>query len=141
MGWQDQLRDQLADPTGTLLGDWPYQYTRHLVTTTVAVARTLIDRSGHINATEVAGIAPGRLLLERAWIPDDHPWLLFAVRDAKDALPWNRTAAGCTEVGNLNDGTLQLHFPEVLDATGRPAYPRYDFASVVESWRDLPGLF
>lgn len=139
MGWQDELRHQVCDTDGDRLAFWPYVYTRHIVGTTKRVAEALVNQVYAINETEVSGIAPGHLLLEHSFVDEDGPWLEFLVRDAH-SLPWNRTGTGATAVGNPEDGTLRIHFPELLNDQGQPRYRRFKFAEVVESWRDLPSF-
>lgn len=138
MGWQDELRDQVARRTdGDLYDSSPYRWTGHICRTTPAVGDLLADKWGRTNETEVAGVAPGMMLLLGLRLDGpDGPHLNIGVRRE---VPWNRgeLVVECDPA----TGMEVARFAEARDASGNPAYPPFDFASIVESWHDPPPLF
>lgn len=62
MGWQDELRGQLAKlADDDYNGHFPFRWSSHICRTTAAVAKDLRDRVKCTNETEVAGVAAGRI--------------------------------------------------------------------------------
>lgn len=128
MRWQEELKEQIASlKPGSVKGRWPNEYSEHRVRTSESVCLALRDRIGHINEAEVAGIQPGRLLLDHiSFKPGDFAlWL-----SVRHGMPWNRDVNGAEGVMGSDGKPATLFFPEVLNERGEPLYPPFDFTPI-----------
>jgi hypothetical protein len=128
MGWQDELEAKIKS-----LGDsdWYHVPIYHSakggfgkvevtwLSLAVAprIAHDLAECIGMCNAKEFAGVERGRLILETVARGSDAGILFLLLR--------------CDRCNEL--------WPQASEDD--PPYPYFDFASVKESWRELPSLF
>jgi hypothetical protein len=136
MSWQSELRKAIeAIPEGgwTLWPPFKDDYAVEWLEVTILIDATsglaIFPLVGCVNASELAGMARGLVMLASLGHDRNGPFATFNVRRI---IPWNRAV-----IWQCPGGKVQAM--DYLDAAGQPAHPYVEFPG--ETWLDRPALF